>query len=1234
MSVLGFIGQQIASYGFNKGLEKLFSSKEDFATRLNNVISKTIDEFENIHHTPDVNGKYAFYKAKELVTEFLKYRMFAKNGYELNATVIQNSLEVNPNIIKPSIKDIEKFIAVFDRLVSEDEELKKLEIETFHKQVIFDIYSNVEKSLNLLKTHLVEVIPLLEEEYQEEINTYVDELKSLNAKSALSHIDGLQNRVNKNLPHVSNRIQASLYYFKGLCYEALGSSNDAFECFINAHKIASDNIQYLGKACIAYYHLKDDLYIELKQQIDEREKFNEVSWAISTIESDNPISFIQKYVKEIVLNKDYYKRLVFNNLLKGQHVYIPDLFRVLSASNLSRELPEEINYDNLHHWIFVLNSLSMQFFNNRKVNYLGFIEKDERSLKILRLAEVLSSSIIGSELGNSYYAIVFIFFWFQSEIDLKPDTLRKLKDSYNKIDDHDTFRTLLFANSIRKYEGVKSAIEVIDSYEGELDENLISLRTFCILENSQGDDAVLDYFRFVKKMDEQNAMNICGFIFPIGKFEIVKKNVLIEVFKEIEYTKPHYETLVTLMIRTLYREGEVNVNSINMLKDNIKGEFELYFFIALLYYENRHLDECIQFQESYVNEEKESRDLRLYILALNSISTKNQLKLLRLLKKWRKSYSFDKSLLTIEIDLRQILKDWGELLLIAEYGLQYLPEDEAIFTLYIVALSLTDNTDRIIAEIGRIRNFNFNLTDNVLRIANILFQLDFVEDGIEMVYKKAVKKTDSIARVNFFYLSTSLPQEYFKDGQLVEEGYYVKYEVDGKFETIHVNSETMNLQIVQNSIGKKAKESFTLKNKVTNSLKIVRISRIMNKYLALLDEIYLEANSSFSNLPLGAVQFQTTDFKGIEKAFIENFGVAHEESRKQRKNNFERYYKYDISFAELISLNFDGSIIDGFYNLISNQHNGFLIKPIKYFSKIENIENKTLVLDLCSGLLIYEISQKLELNLGKFVVSGNIFPLIDEEIIKTESIKNSGMSITIRDNKVIPHIYPEDFHDRRVEFLVNLKNWFKNNSISIIPEEKLEVVRPLYSDGKMKQQFDYVIDNAILAKRDNYILITDDIIYESRLKIQNWITIEQFLISYFPEKKIDVLIELLKFRYVGISINSEVMYIAYMEQNNAGSSHIYNYALRNLTLPLNFSPYNIFTSIDFLKQLALNPAISHEKYKFEATNLLFMLISGFPKKAYSQILRLRIDQKFELLGEYYDLTLAAFNDAIRISNLS
>ncbi|HPZ02774.1 MAG TPA: hypothetical protein PLH70_00890 [Bacteroidales bacterium] len=1232
-TVISFVVQQIAAFGFIKGLDKIFSNKEDFSQRLYKVINKTIEEYQQKYPIPYKSEKFAFYNSETLIEELLKYRLFSISGYSLDFNKIQSAIESNPNIIKPTDQELECFFQLFDKYARKDEKLKTLEIEKFHKETIFEIYEKVKSIYNLLDNQLIKIIPLLEEEYREEIKICFEEIKELKVNTALKHLTNIEERVNKNVKHISKKaqLQANLKFLEGVCYKYLGLYNEAYEHFIYAFKQTPEDPEYTEKACISYYFLKNPKYKELKQIIEKDDEFNAVCWAIDTIESDNLIEFINKKVHKNVLVKHYYQRLIFNINLSKNRVDSLKLIEALSITNLELNLPTSINYDNLDHWIYILNKLSIPFFTNTEVPIMGFLIKNETTIRILKLLELLTEAIKNSELDAWYNIIVFNYYWLQSEIDFQPDTIINLKNAYKSLKNKDPHRTMLLANSIQKHESSIEALKLINEYKGTLNENLVLLKNFCQLSNSQNTKSVLEYFEYIKYINDRNIQNICSFLIPIIKSHIVEKEKLIELLNNKQYSKQPYQDLVLLLTETLYLKNKpLEISKIDNLKDILEQEEKLLYFISLLYFENKYYDECIEFQKGYVDKLKESRDLFLYIKALNSGKRGNQSELLMLLKNWRHSFSFNDSLLRIELELQLILKRWDEIKEITEYGLTKLPKDETFFTLYITSLSKTSDNIKIEAEIKKIKTFSFNSTENAIKIAHILVKENYLEEGLELLYKKATNKQDSIARINYFSLTINLPQKYFKNYDTVIDDCYVKFEINGEIQTMHICRNTASLPIIKKSKGKKVQDIFNLKNQLTGKFKNVKILKIMNKYLALIDDIMTEANSSFSNLPIESISYETSDKDSFEKSLVEHFSTAEEERKKHIKKRLYDYRNYKIPFSELIHANFNGSYIDAFYYLTSSKSDGYIVKPIAFQNKSIVFENKELIIDFSSGLLFFELSKKLNLGFDKFIVSGNIYPLIDNLINETENQRKSKMAISINNNKIIPYFYSEDFHDKRIDFLIDIKKWFNDNSKSVIPEEKIGLIRDLYNDGQMTSFLDYIVDNAVLSERANHVLITDDMTYEKTLKINNWAGSEKYLLYLFPEKKNEILEAMLAFRFIGISTDSDLLYSSYINCNKEGYSHIYYYALRNIALSVNFNTSTILYAVDFLRKLAMSPAITTTKYKYDATNLFVTLISNFPKPELSILLKNTIQEKFNLLGEYLDITIEALLDALRI----
>ncbi|MCK5443196.1 MAG: hypothetical protein KAJ23_15025, partial [Maribacter sp.] len=173
--------------------------------------------------------------------------------------------------------------------------------------------------------------------------------------------------------------------------------------------------------------------------------------------------------------------------------------------------------------------------------------------------------------------------------------------------------------------------------------------------------------------------------------------------------------------------------------------------------------------------------------------------------------------------------------------------------------------------------------------------------------------------------------------------------------------------------------------------------------------------------------------------------------------------------------------------------------------------------------------------------------------------------------------------------------------------------------------------NVFLAQRDNYTLISDDLIYSSGLHLDSGlISSELYLEKRLPKERRDEIFQfLLQKRYIGLTISPENLYRSYINQNKAGLPHVYEYALLNLSLRENWISSNINVIVAFLRKVALNPAISKEKYGFDATNLFATTIPNFTSPSLALILKREIEKEFKYLGDYLEITLAALLDALR-----
>jgi hypothetical protein len=1237
-SIALFVAQSIADYGINKGLDKIFREQKDFVQRLQEIIYATIETYEKKYPVKDYEGKYAFYKSEILITELMKCRIFTSSDYSINESNIQIALKQNSRIILPSIHDIEEFTSIFDEIAKGDLILKKFEIEAFYKEEIFRIRPALDRLQNSLDSFSIESLSTLENEYKAEIENFKTDLENLRARTALKNLESLEKRVENNSSPISQNILGSMYHLKAACLELTGQIKEAWLCHIKAYNKTPSNIQYLDRACFSYFNLKDEKYKDLLLTLEREDEYNPVLWAVRTFQSTNVLDFIGSHVPKIVIENPRFKRLVFNRYLKDTDFDIVELLKVLEFEKLFNDLPEEIDNDNFYYAVLIMNAVSLLFFRNNKVPFSGFIKRNDESLRYLNLSKLIANAIINGELDENLYVIVFYSYWIESEIDCKKDTILNLERTYLKLNNKEAFRAVLYATAMFKHKELDKTISFLNSYDGEYDENFYSFKSYVEISHLNSPKAVFQYLSGLEIVDSNNIQNVCNFVMAVVSNNMAPDKEVERTIGQLKFESESYKGLLFMLFETLSKEkGKISLDKIEALRCTLNTDKSVSFYISQILYENGFFKECSEFIKAYLDEEEESRDLGLYIYALNAQKKENQVELLRVLKIWREKYSFNGDFLNMELELRRILKDWEEIYQIALYGYKNLPDNESVFTTLILATSWVGKAAELKKQISSIEKFSFKGTESVLRIVGVLIEHHYYKEALELLYKKAQNKSDELARQNFFFISSSIPKKFYKSYKKVKKGRYVKFEIDNEKKTYLIDDESVaNNQIVSESLDRSVNDTYSVPMGINKRLVEIRIVGIMNKYMTLSDEIMQDAMSPFSLMPMEQVKIETPDKKGIDEALIKNFGGHQEVRRKHIDENLDNYYEYKISFSELVSSNFDDSYFDGYFSLISSLNKGFLIKPAKFYPNQILYRNNRYVVDFTSGLLFFELEKRFGLKFEKFIISNSLLHLIDNLIRKTELSKNSKMTVSIENNRVIPHLIPKDFHKKRIKRLVEIKDWFLTNCDVVIPEEKLDIMRQLNEeDGISKVGLEYLVDNVFLAQRDRHILISDDFVYSKHLRLaENTCSTEMFLKEFFPERQNELIEFLIECRYVGLTLNADNLYDCYTKQYKEDKNHIFKYALRNISLKSDSQIENSQVIIQFLKKIALNPIVNIEKYKIDTINTLVSLIMGATDVTQILYLKALIYNEFRLMGGYLNITLNCLLDAMNILNVN
>src|SRR5690606_35579709 len=140
---------------------------------------------------------------------------------------------------------------------------------------------------------------------------------------------------------------------------------------------------------------------------------------------------------------------------------------------------------------------------------------------------------------------------------------------------------------------IQHALGYINEFPGQLDEDLISLKTFCQLGSQQDEESVVEYFKYVKHIDDLNVVNFCGYLIPVIKSNVIEKEKLGGLLAGVSFSKLEFKELVCLMFDTLYQKGNpVEIGRIYDLTERLSDEPKLFFFIVLIFFENKYFLEC------------------------------------------------------------------------------------------------------------------------------------------------------------------------------------------------------------------------------------------------------------------------------------------------------------------------------------------------------------------------------------------------------------------------------------------------------------------------------------------------------------------------------------------------------------------------------------------------------------------------------------------------------------------
>jgi len=1236
-----FVGNNIAGYAIKRGLDNLIKDRQTFENRLAKVIDKTIDEYDK-KYTYRADNKFPFFKSQVFIDELINFRIFHKVGYVFNLSRIQEELNKNPNIISISEDQLNQFLDLFISNANSDEYLSTLEIREYYKEEIFEISAEVTKLTRLISEFNEGMITLLEGEYIRELTEFLADIESFKPSSALRKIEALEAELIKNNKFVSESLKARLYYIKALCSVELHNSIEANKLFIKAYKLETGNTFYRQRACYSYFILKDTTWLTLCEEILRTEDYDPYAWAAKCM--NNSISdvlvFIEKSVPRIVRQDSLFRRIIFNYCFNYLPDLVPELIEIFPFNETLKSLPDTITYQNIHHWILISNISNSLIFGLINIPFTGIIDHDERLSFWIALSDQILSRIKNTEVEDQFNLMYFMNLWLKSEISGNEISIELFRSIFNSLKQKDQFRAFLYANTLQKKGFVDEALATIRSFSNIFDINLLSLKAFCYLRKQDADNFIQTVREYLSGSTEINDLNIYATLNLLHLVAVLPDNPngLIEILESLSTTDNSYLKLCSLLLKSQNKSTDRKQvrEETDALDEELLADPIIAFFIAEIYFNICEYKSCVNTIKLYLDESVPSRDFSLYITALDQLKTEGQLELLRVLKIWRtNNFPFDERLIRLELDLNQLINNWIEIEIIAEYGLNVQPANEAFITIYAISLNINKQNDKLAEIIPIIGALVFTDTNFALKVANVLLQHQYYQESLDIVYSQAKDATNLVARLNYIHLTSQMPEGFLKDFEEVKVGTHLKYSVDGIKAIVPINDKnSKESKLLREAIGRKKGETFTLITPISRRPNQVILIRIMDKYLSLFEEILQQAENPHSGLGLEMANFDGYSKENIEKFLIDMLGVSGEETKNIREKNFLEYASGIISFSQLARSNFDFNFIATYYNLTESQKSCYNIAPTKYYANRIDLIHDKIVIDIPTGILFYELSKQIPLTFGKFIVPPSLISEINHQIHKAESEINSKMSITVETSRIIPILYSDEFHQQRIAHFNSILLWFTDNCIQEEPVEKIDLIRQLRENERFEPSFNYIVDLLVLSRRDNYIMLTDDSFFFQLIPPVSGETIssELYLTAKYPSDIDEIYSFLLEKRFKGLTLNRNVLLKAYSSQSKPNKSNIWPQTLDNLSLRLSFKPATLVECVMFLKDHSLSKIITPDKYRFDAINLFTSLLISIPNPAIFRFLVDQINETFKLLPQQKQITQDALFLALKILN--
>lgn len=1156
LGIATFSANTIASYFLKRGFDLAFSKDGDFKDNLRDAIDQTIETYDE-KFGQDSGKLMPFYHSLNVIDELLKFRIMHPEDYD--PSQLTKVLEKEPGIAPPTKKNIEDFYSIFLSNIDADPKLKKLEIKQTFDQEIFNISKKVDEVRRQMESIALAMDGDLQLQWKNRLDSYSETLRTFKPKTAFRLLELLEESFLTSTNKPNQHFLALLAYQKGICQQFLGEGEKSSLNYLEAYRLDPNNKLYKEQAALAHFKL-DSLEISNKmaEELIDKDLYSTMGWALRLLGSTTEeFTMLIDQVPTLVAKNDDFQKIVHNMLMNKDRIdTLNILYKENKLSSPSDFKEFEITISSYNLYIFwILNAVN-RYYKNMYVDFREPAARDNELIMFLneRLKKLIEATK-GTEIEKETIDFKFLLAFTSFMITREEHFALEMQRHYEAMPGKTFFNALQCANALqqtgRYYEAIK-IIEGRDSNEPEI----LMLLAHCYSRTNQDSSHISAIKRFFAAIDDLPENYLQAYINAM--IETALRGFTSE-FTPSDFTEnkifvnPIHKEIISLFAELLY--GEISNHDADRLLEIVQelDDDVSCSMIASGFLFAKRYDQAIKaFRKSGAQDDR-GRALHHYIHSL-AANGKDDIEVLRLLKLWRTELDFDQEFLLKELQMRRDLREWDEVVGICEAYFKEIPKNEGVMNLYLIALNELGSKESVtkLGEVAdQLLDYGFTHSHHITNAGTILIKNGYAKLGFDLLYKFA--KDPAQIEIRTAYLQACLissrmnsDMEPMQQFEIVEEGTFVKYTRDRKVHFIEMTPMNCNNSTFSKFLGQKAGDHFTVKRPMTHQEDIIRIERVMNKYLSLHDEIYDQvATDPFSGIPFAAINIDPENPGSFLQTLQEMFGESGAKAKIMAKQELEKYYQYQISFTEVVLNPHNRKYLDAYAALVTGK--GFATIPIRDFVNNE-IGANNLVIDFSSILMLYQISSNHHLEYGsKFIVSRYLHEHIKHLLQQTESDLPSEMSVTVSGDK--PHVYQthESFKSNRINYTKDLLKWVEDNCIIELAANTLEVIRQ--NNLVIGENFvvDIVMSTMLLANQPNYILISDDFFYLKHgfLNLNKMKSTELFIKDLLGIDH-NCLDEFINNRYIGFSPNERQLNEIY-SKHLSGLPNNYALCLENLS---------------------------------------------------------------------------------------